>query len=208
MQTARRLLIVIALAAGAVSCGDVARSSRSPSLLIIDSLAAARGNTPGTFGGNLLSDVLTMVTSPDPCTAKTPCPTIFNDIGQAKLRFTMKDPGPPGQPTLPSDLNAVTIDRYHVEYVRSDGRSAPGVDVPYPFDAAVTGTIAVGNQVTLGFELVRVTAKEESPLVQLITVPNVLSTIAKVTFYGHDQAGNDLSVTGMIQVDFGNFADQ
>jgi hypothetical protein len=28
-----------------------------------------------------------------------------------------------------------------------------------------------------------------------------------VTFYGHDQAGNEVSATGSIQVDFGNFGD-
>jgi hypothetical protein len=28
-----------------------------------------------------------------------------------------------------------------------------------------------------------------------------------VTFFGRDQAGNDLSVTGSIGVQFGNFAD-
>ena len=30
---------------------------------------------------------------------------------------------------------------------------------------------------------------------------------AKVTFYGTDQTGNDVSVTGTIQIDFGNFGD-
>jgi hypothetical protein len=29
-----------------------------------------------------------------------------------------------------------------------------------------------------------------------------------VTFYGHDQVGNDVSVMGSIQIDFGNFADK
>jgi len=28
-----------------------------------------------------------------------------------------------------------------------------------------------------------------------------------VTFYGTDRVGNDISVTGSIQVDFGNFGD-
>jgi len=28
-----------------------------------------------------------------------------------------------------------------------------------------------------------------------------------VTFYGHDQAGNDISATGSIGVEFGNFGD-
>jgi hypothetical protein len=37
--------------------------------------------------------------------------------------------------------------------------------------------------------------------------PAVLSTIADVTFFGADQVGNAISVTGSILIDFGNFAD-
>ena len=32
-------------------------------------------------------------------------------------------------------------------------------------------------------------------------------TIAEITFYGRDQAGNEVSVTGMIDVQFGDFGD-
>jgi hypothetical protein len=31
--------------------------------------------------------------------------------------------------------------------------------------------------------------------------------LARVTFYGHDQAGNEVIATGQIQIDFGNFGD-
>ena len=110
-------------------------------------------------------------------------------------------------PNAPSTNNAVTISRFHVEYVRADGRNTPGVDVPYPFDNAVTGTVTAGGQRTLGFEIVRSVAKREAPLVQLIDSANVISTIARVTFYGRDQVGNDVSVTGSIQIDFANFGD-
>ena len=41
----------------------------------------------------------------------------------------------------------------------------------------------------------------------LRTGETFISTIAEVTFYGHDQAGNELSVTGTIGITFGNFAD-
>jgi hypothetical protein len=33
----------------------------------------------------------------------------------------------------------------------------------------------------------------------------VLSTIADVTFYGRDQAGNDVTAVGSIGVNFGDF---
>jgi hypothetical protein len=35
----------------------------------------------------------------------------------------------------------------------------------------------------------------------------IISTIAEVTFYGHDQTGREVSVVGRLTVDFGNFGD-
>ena len=198
-----------ALVAASVSCGDVVRQSRAPVLLVIDSLMGQRGapSASGTFTGTLSSDVLTMVTSPDPCSAKSPCPTVFSDGGQAILRIIPKDIGNPANPTTPSSNNAVTITRYHVAYRRADGRNTPGVDVPFGFDGAATGTVPPSGTLTLGLELVRIVAKEEPPLVQLINSPTFITCIADVTFYGRDQVGNELNVTGSIQIDFGNFGD-
>jgi hypothetical protein len=36
---------------------------------------------------------------------------------------------------------------------------------------------------------------------------NLISAIARVTFWGHDQAGNEVSAYADVGVDFGNFAD-
>jgi hypothetical protein len=36
---------------------------------------------------------------------------------------------------------------------------------------------------------------------------NIISTIAEVTFYGRDQAGNDVAVAGLVSINFGDFAD-
>jgi hypothetical protein len=55
--------------------------------------------------------------------------------------------------------------------------------------------------------LVRAVAKQESPLIQLVNAAGFISTIAQVTFYGTDQVGNAISVTGQIQVDFADFGD-
>jgi hypothetical protein len=99
------------------------------------------------------------------------------------------------------------INRYRVEYRRADGHNVPGVDVPHPFDAAVAVTIPAGSTGTVGFNLVRLAAKQESPLVQLVFNPNVLSTIAEVTFYGTDQVGNDLSASGSILIEFADYGD-
>ncbi len=102
----------------------------------------------------------------------------------------------------------MTISGYHVDFIRADGHNTPGVDVPFPFDGAATGTVPETGTLELTFELVRHTAKEESPLAQLASNPNILHTIARVTFYGQDLVGNAISVTGSIGVDFGNFGDQ
>jgi hypothetical protein len=211
-RSAARLLAlastVVASVASSVGCGDVARQGRSANFLVIDTLLASRGaKEPGPLVTTLVSDVLTSVTSPAPCTAEQPCPTIFNDLGQVELRLSPKDVGTAGVGNQPSSNNQVTISRYRVVYRRTDGRNTPGVDVPYAFDGGATATILAGSTATIGFEIVRHDAKRESPLAQLVTEGTVISTIAEVTFYGRDQVGNDINVTGSIQIDFGNFGD-
>jgi len=66
-------------------------------------------------------------------------------------------------------------------------------------------TVPASGTATVGFELVRSIAKQESPLVQLITSPNIINTIANVTFFGRDRVGNEVNATGSIQINFGNF---
>jgi hypothetical protein len=81
------------------------------------------------------------------------------------------------------------------------------VDVPYPWDGAVTGTIQIGGSLTLTFELVRHSAKLEAPLADLANNITIINTIGEVTFYGQDRVGNAISVAGTIQIDFANFGD-
>lgn len=210
MRTLKGFAGVGALLVATASCGDVVRTGRSPVMLVMNLLQGAPtgGHGAGTFTGTLFSDVIVLVTSPAPCTPTSPCPSIFADVGSVQLTAVMKDVGSPQLTTTPTTNNQVTVNRIHVKYVRADGRNVQGVDVPYEFDGAATGTVGVGGTLSLTFELVRHAAKEESPLVQLINSPSVITTIAQVTFYGKDQVGNDVSVSGNIQIDFGNFGDQ
>jgi hypothetical protein len=198
------LSTVVALSA---SCGEVSRSGRSPVQVVMRALEAARGDTPDELSGNLLSDVIVMRTTPDPCTDESPCPTIYNDIGSVEMALLLKDPGSPGVPSTPSGLNQVTINRYRVEYRRTDGRNAPGVDVPYPFDSGLTFTVPNEGQVTAGFEIVRHSAKSEAPLMALRFNGQTINAIATVTFYGQDQAGNEIIASGNIGVNFGDWGD-
>lgn len=207
IRTVKSLIALAALAAVSTSCGEVSREGRSPVYLGIDLLQANQGDG-GTPGGTLTSDVITNVRTPPPCTSASPCPTVFNDIGTVVLRTALKDVGSTLTPAAPSSNNEVTITRYHVAYRRTDGRNVEGQDVPYGFDGGVTGTIPLAGSLTLGFEIVRHVAKEESPLVQLKNSPVIIATIADVTFYGQDRVGNAINVTGSILIEFGNFGDR
>ena len=207
MRNVIRLAGLVLVAAGATSCGDAVRQGSSPVYLVIDTLGAIRGGSSvSTATSTLLSDVITNATSPAPCSSSAPCPTVFDDTGTVTLRAPLKDVGG-STPLLPTTNNEVTINRVTIEYVRSDGRNVPGVDVPYPIDGVVTGTVPAGGTLTVGFEIVRHTAKQEAPLAELRTSPNIIVTNARVTFYGKDRTGNDVSVTGQIQINFGNFGD-
>jgi len=201
-----RIFAATGLVAASVSCGSVAREGRGGSFIVLDSLQGIRGAvTPAPAAAVLISDVITNVTSPAPCAPDAPCPTVFNDLGSAVMHIVMKDAGS-ATPTTPTAINDITLSRYRVEYTRSDGRNTPGVDVPYPFDGIITATVTT-QQTTVGFDLVRHQAKEESPLVQLVGNPAIVTQLAKVTFYGRDQAGNEVTVVGNIQINFGNFGD-
>jgi hypothetical protein len=194
---------------GSASCGDLVRQGKAPAYLVIDLLEGASGAAASEFGTPLLSDVITMVDS-TVNGQQVQVATIFNDLGQVTLRVLLKDQGNPGSVAGPSNTNFIKLARYHVVFRRTDGRNTPGVDVPFPFDGGITATIT--NQPTeLAFELVRHQAKLEPPLRSMASDQRsgaiFISTIAEVTFYGQDLAGNDVQTSGTISVNFGNFSD-
>jgi hypothetical protein len=208
MQSLNRLVLFVLLIAATASCGDVVRQGRAPVYLVIDRLEGISGGaSEGEPAGTLRSDVITNMTSPAPCSTTNVCPTVFDDMGSVELRIVPKSLGTPAAPTVVTSNNEVTITRYRVVYKRADGRNSPGVDVPYPFDGAVTGTVPADGSVGLAFELVRHVAKQESPLIQLTNSRNIIAMIAEVSFYGQDRVGNEVSATGSMLIEFGNFGD-
>ena len=194
---------IASLAAMTAGCGgDLVTSDRSSVVVVIDALQGASGATAiPAFGGTLQSDVLTRG-------------GIFSDPGRVTMRVIGKDPT-----DVLSLGNSITIDRYLVTFSRTDcgPQSArpctPGVDVPFPFDSAVTFTVTPGStSTTASFELIRHTAKLEAPLLGLRDQNNninwtIISTLADVTFFGHDQSGRKVSASGRIGIQFGDFAD-
>lgn len=191
-----RLTGALACALVASSCGDVVRQGTGSSYLILTSLQGAPGNKPASLGSFVLSDVQTIVDN---------VPTIFNDVGQASFQLALKDAGPSTSPNPSSQMNAITLTQYHVQYVRSDGHNMQGVDVPFAFDGVLTETISGAGSV--GFTLVRNQAKGEAPLKALAFNNIPLTVTAQVTFFGHDQTGHGVSVSGNIEITFANFGD-
>jgi hypothetical protein len=192
-----RLLLALPIVMLGAGCGELHQQGTASSYLIVNSLDAASGAEPNRFSGTLQSDVVTVVAG---------SPTIFNDFARVRLTMALKDPGGSELPTTPTSNNFITIDRYHVRYFRADGRSEPGVDVPYAFDGAFTLTVR-GNETTGSFTLVRHQAKAEAPLAGLARNRLVISTLAEITFFGHDQTGREVSTLARITVDFANFGD-
>jgi hypothetical protein len=205
--TTLKFITLVVCAGFASACGEVARQGHSPVQVVVNSIQAASGNQPGQLASTLRSDVVTLVTSPAPCSTTAPCSTIFDDVGEVTMSLALKDPGTPLTPSSPSTLNQVTFTRYRVVYRRSDGRNTPGVDVPQPIDSALTFTVPASGQATAGFEIVRHTAKQEAPLAALAFNPTIIATVADVSFYGRDQAGRDVIASGSIGINFGNFGD-
>jgi hypothetical protein len=192
----RKALLGIFVLLVSVNCGELHQVGSSSSYLIIETMDAAPGADDETFVQDLSSDVVTVVSG---------TPTVFSDVGRVRFLLGLKDPGSPGLPTISGTNNAITVNRYRVRYIRSDGRNTPGVDVPYPFDGAFTVTVQAPAAAV--FTLVRVQAKLEAPLLALVNSPVTISTIAEVTFYGHDQTGREVVAVGNIGVHFSNWGD-
>ena len=190
LSTVARLTLGAACVFGSVSCGsEMLRTGRAPVYLVISSMSATAGGSGDPSSGSLLSDV-----SP-----------VFNDTLSVTFNAEPKNPTVPSTP-----INDVSLTRYRVTYRRTDGRNTPGVDVPYGFDGGLSVLVPAGNSATATLDLVRHQAKLEPPLRNLIGLGGqiFISTIAEITFYGHDQNGNEVSVTGRVDVQFADFADE
>ena len=187
--------LLAAVAAGISGCSSTVREGRSPAYLIVQRIEAASGADDATFSDELSSDVLTNN-------------SVFEDLGRVTFRLALKDIGQIGAPTSPTSNNFITVNRYTVTFRRTDGRNTPGVDVPYGFEGGGSVTVSA-TDATMGFVLVRTQAKVESPLKELTNggAARTISTIADLTFYGRDQVGNDVSVSGSISVNFSDWGD-
>jgi hypothetical protein len=114
---------------------------------------------------------------------------------------------------------AVIVEQFRVRFFRTDGRDIEGEDVPFSFSGGITTAVDIGTgagaNVTITIPLVRVQAKQESPLRNFrnlvatsgqtanggTLVPRVTMT-AEITIFGRTVAGEAVSDTGRVTVDF------
>jgi hypothetical protein len=180
MQRFTRFFALAVVVATMVSCGSVVRTGRGSSFLVVESLAS----------GTVISNI----------NDKT-----VGETSVAQIRNLMKDEGS-ANPVVPSRLNDITLTQYRVEYTRADGRNTPGIDVPFPFDGVLTATVVANDTASVVFSAVRIQAKSDPPLVLFPDQFNgnitTITEFAKVTFYGTDRTGNQVSASGSIQIDF------
>ena len=190
---AAALLLLAGATTVAGGCSSTVREGQASSYLVLQRLEGASGAESGApFQSVLRSDVQTKG-------------SIYEDNGRVALSIAMKDVT---NPTGPSANNVITLNRYRVEYRRTDGRNTPGEDVPYAFDGAMGVTVS-DQSTSVVFTLVRAQAKLEKPLITLKGNNGalVISTIADVTFFGKDQTGRDVTVTGSMSINYADWAD-
>jgi hypothetical protein len=183
-----------------VAVGGLAMAGCTPSFVTQDesqvilrvTRVEATAGGEGTGGIFLLSDV------------KDTSGGVFNDNVALTVESVPKN-GNPGVDL--GKFNDVIIERFQVQYVRSDGRNVEGVDVPYRISGDITQLVPAGGTGTVAFVVVRHAAKEEAPLVNLAVGDGakILTVFAEMTLYGHTTNGKAVTVTGSMQITFGNF---
>lgn len=124
---------------------------------------------------------------------------ITNCSTKVKVANIPKNPNDPG-----GRIGNVLLNRYDVAFTRSDGRGVPGLDVPYPFSAAIAATIPNSGDQEVTLNLVRQQAKLEPPLSN-ITGLQIVAMTATVTVYGNTVSGQAVSASGAVEVRFADY---
>jgi hypothetical protein len=174
----------LALALGTGGCApDYVTSSTAPVNLLIASIN----------GGAVLDSDVRLSTG-----------TICPDTVSVSLAVRAKNQNGV-QITIPQH---VLVQQYEVRYYRSDGRGAEGVDVPYRYSGPVAAEVDVATSGTtdVPVQVVRRQAKIEPPLSN-ITGYQIVSMIAEITISGQTVAGETVTATGRMQIDFADYGD-
>ena len=135
---------------------------------------------------------------------------VFDDIATITLQAIPKNP------TLNSQgaFQDVTVERYEVHYVRSDGRGVEGVDVPFHITGNLSQTVPYGTTEAVSIDVVRHQAKLEPPLLNLRITSGfagsgalIITCFADITLHGRTTTGAAVSTNGRLQINFADFGD-
>lgn len=198
LGTARFKASVLALAALAfTACNPIENGQQSNSLLLVETVTGL--DMTGNEGNLCQSDVQFI-------NSETGLSIVTADLAKAILSAQTLDPNPILGTSQYADIQLL---KYAVTYVRADGKSTPGVDVPYSFEAGLSGIIRIGQTTTVSFVVVREAAKQEPPLLNLratTTRGETLEVTARIDFYGKDLSGRAVKATGYLLITFADFA--
>jgi hypothetical protein len=188
MKTVNRIALLGALSLAGCTAGYV-KDGNAPVQLIIANL------TPNPMSSEVLL-----------------AGSICADFAKVAVANRAKNP----TVTVPQVTMAIIVNRYEVSYYRSDGRGVQGVDVPYSISGALNASVdaATNGTTDISIEVVRRQAKLEPPLIQLEQPDNqaggqalILTMFAKITLYGQTIAGQSVSASGSMQIDFADYVD-
>lgn len=144
----------------------------------------------------------------------TPTTTRLPSADPAVVSIAVRSSNP--NVTVPQVPMAVFMERYEIRYIRSDGRSVEGVDVPYRITGSMNGVIDAQTSGSTAFtiEVVRAQAKLEAPLRNLRGANSdtpggsaiVITMFADITVYGKTTAGQVVQTSAQVQIDFADFS--
>jgi hypothetical protein len=170
------------------------------------------GCVPGYVKDN--DSPVLLLSATDGSTLTSDVSVLTADVAGVAIAVRAKNPKGPVAATVPMH---VVLESYTVRFFRTDGRDVEGQDVPFHFSGAINGEIDIltSGATTFAIPVVRAQAKQEPPLRNLRQIPGittnplpgaainpVITMIAEITVYGHTVAGEKVSTTVRITVDF------
>ncbi len=191
-----KIMVIFSVITFLLSCNPIENETESDSMLIIVKLTGK--DLEDNEVNYLQSDVL----FEDPDTGQT-----YVTADEAKVTFTAKLLDPLA---IDSHYNSILVERYIVSYIRSDGKSTEGVDVPYSFEGSLSVLVNIDEESEASFIIVREVAKLEPPLINLHEGrgEGVLEVKAKVEFYGRDLSNRRVKATGYLTIFFANYVNE
>jgi hypothetical protein len=190
-----RTSAALVLLLGSVGCTpEFARQNESQVILRVVSIT---GQSGGSGGGSGISSVLQS-------DVVSNTGGVINDNATITLELITKNQNVTGL----GEFNDVLLERYEVQFIRSDGHNQEGVDVPYHFSGPLAQQIRAPGTAGVSIVIVRHEAKEEPPLRNLGTFggENIIHAIAEITVHGRTTNEKVVTATGRLQVRFADFA--